>query len=146
MESQDVNFPSRRIREGAIPISRRIALACKVMQRDKTVVALANEYGISKRAIFNYVHTLLNQNAMKEDRGRPRVFDERSVSELRIFFDVETPPDWEAVKVELVNQQRKTWCRLHHATMESISDTKGPRKISKRSLCRYLKMFNYKRR
>ncbi len=133
------------MRNGAVPVSRKIAIACKVVQRTNSAVAIGNHYGLSKRVVFKYVSSLLNHRAMKDDRGRPRVFDEVSVEALRRFFETQQRPDWAAVKVELLNEQRKTWCRLHHAPMESISDTNGPKKMSKRSICRYLNMFNYQR-
>ena len=131
--------------ENVHPVSRKIAMAAKVISRTETARSVSNRYNLSKRSVFRYMNQLQNALAMKEDRGRPRIFDHVSMKVLHDFFDSEDPPLWEDVKKVLLEQQQKSWCRLHHTSLESISPTNGPKKMSKRSIRRYLKVFNYVR-
>jgi len=131
------------MREDVVPMSRKITMACKLMAGSASARAIAFHYKMSRRAVFKYANQLVYQRAMKEDKGRPRVFDQPSIDALRQFFDQPHLPPWEVIKEKLIEQQKKSWCRLHHAPMESINEEKGPKKMSPRTIRRYLKMFNY---
>lgn len=131
------------MREGAVPMSRKITMAARLKAGTDSAGSLANRYNLSRRTVFKYANQLTCQRAMKEDKGRPRIFDQPSIEALRQFFEQPNLPAWDDIKAQLVEQQRKSWCRLHHAPLEAINDEKGPKKMSPRTIRRYLKMFNY---
>jgi len=120
-------------------------MAATVIARTETASSIANRHDLTRRTVFRYMRKLKNRLAMKDYRGRPKVFDEVSKAVLRAFFDTPVPLPWDEVKQVLVEQQRKTWCRLHHTSINSISGEFGPKKMSPRTVRRYLKEFNYVR-
>ncbi len=126
-----------------VPMSRKIAMAAKVIAETDGCLTLSIRYNLSERSVQRYAHKLRNKCAMAEEGGRPRIFDNSSVEALRRFIAQVDKPAREEVVSQLYIEQKRSWCRLHHTSIDSLTEDFGPRKMSKRTIRRYLKLLHY---
>jgi hypothetical protein len=132
------------MKETVLPLSSKVTVAARVMDGTHTVRSQSVQYEISKRSVFRYVNKVKYKRALHDGCGRPKTFDETSIDALRPIFDQAPHPPRETIIQLFTEEQKKTWCRLHHATLEDINEEFGPPKLSKTTIRRYLKYFGYK--
>ena len=127
-----------------VPMSRKIAMAAQVMAGVNNAKSQSIRYNLSRRQVERYVNKLRNKGAMAESRGRPRIFDQTSMAVLNRYMSQTEQPTREEIMEQFIIEQKKSWCRLHHTSIDSITEEFGPKKLCSRSILRYLRKLNYK--
>jgi hypothetical protein len=63
---------------------------------------------------------------------------------LTLYMNQPQQPPKEEIEIQFELEQKRSWCRLHHTTMDSITEEFGPKKLSGRTIWRYLRKLNYR--
>ncbi len=119
-------------------------MAVKLIGGVENSRSLSNRYHLSKRSVQRYATNLRKKRAMAEKGGRPRVFDQASMTALTRYMSQPEQPPKEEIEEQFWLEQQRSWCRLHHTSMDSITEEFGPKKLSSRTVWRYLRKLNYK--
>ncbi len=131
------------MREELLPASSKIAVAVKAMTGAETIRSLASQYQITKRSVWRYANKVRYHGPLRGGGGRPPTFDGASMNVLKQLCTSEEPPNREALEAEFLIQQKKTWCRLHHKSYDTLAENEGPKKLAVRTMWKYFKELNY---
>ncbi len=124
--------------------SSKTAIAEKLMSGTTSIRKLSEEHHISKRSVSRYANKLAYHRPLYEGNGRPKVLDKLSMTVLQGYIDQIPQPSREDIIEQFLIEQKKSWCRLHHTTIDLITDEFGPKKMSARTILRYIRALNYK--
>ncbi len=100
---------------------------------------------VSRRTLQNYSYKVKNRLVLKDEGGRPRSIDGEGVEKLCEFLNSRGRVVWKVLVGFVIELQRQSWCRYRNIMYNDSSEVSWPKRISRRSILRYLETIGYSR-
>lgn len=86
-----------------------------------------------------------NHLVLKDEGGRPRSIDTEGMEAVGQFLLTQQRMSWKVIVKFMIEQQRRTWCRNRRLVYEDIPNSDWPKRLSRRTILRYLSELGYDR-
>jgi hypothetical protein len=106
---------------------------------------VAKEVKICRRTIQNYSYKIKNRLVLKESGGKPKSVDTRGLQELGDYLHSHRQLKWKLLVKFMIEKQRQSWCRYRNIVYEDVSEADWPKRLSRRTILRYLHQLGYTR-
>jgi transposase len=116
----------------------KTSIAKLVVDNGNSAYQVAKDTSIPHRSVVRYASYLRKGIEMKNGGGRPSKIDDIGLEKLQLYVLDHPTCSSADLKSEIKRQAVETYCRHHKLDIESISDAKEAKKISSRTVAKYL--------